>query len=458
MRPLLFVAAVLWLSACSEPDPREPDTPTLAQTSADIVGQAFVFFEDETGPRRWTVEAEEVQRATILDDNLDANGETLRRRLALTLASRNRTIEGEAFAYYERVALSTDSMGGNDGWRLTELARARGNFEARDRIVRLYAVTRDVRSPVDDRNVVVEPIAVVFEGRIGDPLAPFGADLDSLDEIGPRWLGDSTRLARMDGGVREALLNQRRGLWVIDPAQGSVPAPIRDATVDLVKCRTIRGEARASQPLSPEATLAATSSVYSGGVVGRLPTGEEQRLLLSFARERLRAVEASEEALRRLRPGRLLAADLDADGRDEFLGTFDATEMRPDAPQTWRLFVIARPDVSGKVLRPLAEVTRDDRGPARTPGQFTLLGILDLDGLGAAEVVLQQAGPLGTNRYRILGRTEVGWDTVFEGGVSGCVTESDAAVSSFRADLPGPKEEHERRYRHERDDEDVIGW
>ncbi|MEM8600382.1 MAG: hypothetical protein AAGF99_10715 [Bacteroidota bacterium] len=454
-----FLLAVLSLSvlACGAPDPREPDTPTLAQTSADIVGQAFVFFEDETGPRRWTVEADEVQEATILDDALDAEGTTLRRRLALRLASRNRTIRGEAFAYYERIEVEADSLGGADGWALTELARARGNFEARDRFVRLYAVTRDEQPPVDDRNVVVEPIAVVYEGRIGDPLAPFEADLDSLDEIGPHWLRDSTRFARIDGGIREALLNERRGLWVIDPVQGSIPAPIREATLDLVKCRTVQGQARASQPLSADAKLAATSSVYSGGLVGRLPTGEEQRLLLAFARERLRAVEAPEEALRRLRPGRLLAADLDGDGRDELLGTFDATALRPDAPQTWRLFVIARPDVSGKVLRAVAEVTRDDRGPARTPGQFTVLGALDLDGDSAAEVVLRQAGPLGTSRYRILGRTEAGWDTVYEGSVSGCVTESDAAAPSYR-DERRERRERSQDARRDRDEDDVIRW
>ncbi|MEL6703756.1 MAG: hypothetical protein AAFP15_05695 [Bacteroidota bacterium] len=457
MRSLLIALLVLPFFGCGEPDAREPDTPTLAQTRVDIVGQAFVFFHDETGERRWTVEADEVQAATILDDAVSAEAGTLRRRLALTLASRNRTIEGEAFAYYERVDTSADSLGGADGWQLVELARARGNFEARDRFVRLYAVTRDERPPIDDRSVFVEPIAVVYEGRIGDPLAPFARDLDSLDTLGPSWLRDSVRSARLDGGVREALLNERRGLWVIDPAQGSVPAPIREAELDLVKCRTVKGRSRASQPLSPEATLAATSSVYSGGLVGRLPTGEEQRLMLAFARERLRAVDAPEAALRRLRPGRLLAADLDADGIDELLGTFDATEQRDVGPRTWRLFVIARPDVSGKVLTPLAEVTREDPGPARTPGQLSLLGALDLDGVGAAEVVIRQSGPLGTNRYRILGRVDNGWDTVFEGSVSGCATESDAVAPAFRSDQEA-REGRRGRRSDDRDAPEIIGW
>ncbi|MEL7361775.1 MAG: hypothetical protein AAFN13_06860, partial [Bacteroidota bacterium] len=195
MRSLLIALLVLPCFGCGEPDAREPDTPTLAQTRVDIVGQAFVFFDDETGERRWTVEADEVQAATILDDAVSAEAGTLRRRLALTLASRNRTIEGEAFAYYERVDTAADSLGGADGWQLVELARARGNFEARDRFVRLYAVARDERPPIDDRSVFVEPIAVVYEGRIGDPLAPFAGDLDSLDTRGPSWLRDSVRSA-----------------------------------------------------------------------------------------------------------------------------------------------------------------------------------------------------------------------------------------------------------------------
>ncbi|MEM9997628.1 MAG: hypothetical protein AAF809_07995, partial [Bacteroidota bacterium] len=388
----------------------------------------------------------------------------LRRRLLLTLASRNRTIEGEVFAYYDHVpgdAALEDSLDvappDNDGWTLTEVVRIGDNFEARDRYVLLYAVDRDERPPVDDRNVIVEPIAVVYEGRIGDPLATFAADLDSLDTVGPRWLRDSTRRARLEGGVADALLSTRRGLWVIDPVQGSIPSPMRDATLDLVKCRTVRGEARASRPLSADAALAATSSVHGRGLTGRLPDGEEQRLLLRFARERLRTAGAPSAALERIRPGRLLAADLDGDGRDELLGTFDATELRPDTPQTWRLFVIARPDVAGTVLRLVAEVTRDDRGPARTPGQFTLLGALDFDGVGAAEVVLRQAGPLGTNRYRILGQTDSGWATVYEGSVSGCETEADAR-------LPGRYEERRKPQpepadRSDRDDRDrVIGW
>jgi hypothetical protein len=152
-----------------------------------------------------------------------------------------------------------------------------------------------------------------------------------------------------------------------------------------------------------------------GGAVfaGRDTAPQESDRLAFLARDRLAAAGVPQERLRRLRGGRSLAVDLDADGAVDLVGAF---AVAGDAGTPERaLLVVGRPAPAAAGLVADRASSADDGW-----GGIDLVGALDVDGDGDLEVIARETGSQ-QYRYVVLARRRDGaWEEAFAGGGGSC--------------------------------------
>lgn len=432
--PLTLALLVVGLAACrTEPPVPAPDGATIA---ADLVGTRFVFFEDEEGEKAWTIEEGEVKEVVVIDSVTSADGQSHRARIAIKLAAPNRTIRGELRAYYRL----------QDGrWVFDEAVREGDNFAVEEIAAVLYAAQPSRLTPGDSlydaREVSLEPIARYVEGEYVAPFEPYREAIrgvynasyeepedDARDRDDERrWPFKRRRPSQRDS-LREAAFaslkdqiagryfNRAWTLYLLQPGAAPMPVRVRTRRAEFDGCEYVNGTVRApSSTAAQGAHLATTSSTMGGRIVpGRPLRADEERTFVRMARARFQEQGVPEARLNRLRTDRLYAVSLDRNGPESWVGSFSIAEPSEDRGGE-HLILIVSP--SGGVPRPVFERYESF---GRSYGSLDLIGVLDVDGDGYAEVILRESG-YEVYDYRILSRPSGGdWQTVFKGGGGGC--------------------------------------
>ena len=210
------------------------------EIAEDLVGVRFVFFEDATGDKRWTVEPGEVRALEVVDGSTAAGGDRHRARVHLTLAAANRTISGAMDVYYRRAGAR---------WTFEEAARAGANWSVRE----LAAVVYDVRRPApadttaDARDVWLEPMFRYHDGAYTAPLAPYAGRVEAIRDSS--FASDSLRRAARGGleaRVARRYLDPAWTVFLLAPGLAPEPTRIVEREASLWGCTHLGGRARSS--------------------------------------------------------------------------------------------------------------------------------------------------------------------------------------------------------------------
>lgn len=402
-RRALLVALALAVAAggCApppEPTP-PPEPPAAEQLREDVVGVRFAFFEDEDGPRYWTIEPAEVRRMDVVEQIVDDSGRVARSRVSLTLRAENRSISGDLILRH----LRRDSS-----WVLESAGRAGPNWLAADESATLFAVRTLSDSTLRRRLFALDPVVRYERGAYHDPLASARA--------AARVLFDSTFATDSLRQSAEAALERRTGgalaprtVFVLGPGHSPSSARVDSTAARLLGCTSATVFAAPSDPAtSAWADLATTSSVMGTPEAPGAPLPRPlARAIETVARQRFETMGIDPG---RMRIRRSLAADLDGDGLAEGLGAFVAGT---GARQVGLALAV---EMEAGQPRLLYE-RQSPRGAGY--GSLDLLGVVDVDADGAAEAFFVEEG---TEAYRYLVVTyRAGRFTdAFRGGGSAC--------------------------------------
>ncbi|NNF57956.1 MAG: hypothetical protein HKN04_06910 [Rhodothermaceae bacterium] len=422
-----LAVVVLGLAGCAADSSRldAPVAPLPDRIGRDLVGTEFVFFEDADGARTWTIEADEVREVVLRDTVTSADGRTHRARVAVTLASQNRTIRGELLVYYCNV----------DGlWGFDRAARADArNFTVAERAAVLYAARPAPVAPedtlVDRRRVHLDVIARYAEGTYTAPFEPYADAIDDvLDRPRPfyrkppfdRVLRDSLYTARIDSLSRviaRRYFNPSWTLFLLQPGTMPKAVRVRESEAAFDGCQYLTGIVRApSDAAAQEVSLATTSSVMGGTrTPGQVLAPEDERVLLGLARDAFAALGVRSQQLDRLRVGRTLALDLTGDDLDDWLGAFSIAH--PSLPGVAAHALVLGVDPNAPTPRVILERYAD---PHEGLTDLALEGALDIDGDGRLDLILRESG-YEVYQYLILTNPGgTGWREAFRGGGGGC--------------------------------------
>ena len=385
-----------------EPEPELPDPPAVEQIERDLVGQRFVFFEDADGERVWTIEEPEIVRVAVVGQQVTEDSLRSRSRISVVLRADTRTIGGDLLVTHRRVG---------PNWQIESTSRVGPSFTAADESATLYAVEALVDSTGETRQLFAEPIAVIDRGRWHAPLAAFEAGIRRhLDSL---YWNDSMRVAAEDAlvaRIADAHAPRGRTLRLLARGQAPMRARVDSAQVLVDGCRSVGGYVRSPGGTAREATLATTSSVMGGAVApGRPLTTAETRTLEFVARERLAGAGGDPS---RLRSRGALAADLDGDGVDELVGAFASGDVASGEPGGVSVALAVRPTPAGADVVVL-------RVPEDGYAALTLLGVVDVDGDRAAEVVFEESG-YEAYRFLVVTHRAGRYTNAFRGGGGGC--------------------------------------
>ncbi|HEX5708095.1 MAG TPA: hypothetical protein VFX96_12410, partial [Pyrinomonadaceae bacterium] len=175
--------------------------------------------------------------------------------------------------------------------------------------------------------------------------------------------------------------------------------------------------------------LATDSETLARDVAGtrRAPTEAERAAALKLAGEVMRRKGATAAAVKTLESINLTAADLDADGRAELVGSF---RTRQGKATRQLLFLIAEPRQDGAYKAALAKFERVAAADMMDPSMIDEVGnggflaeilvdYADLDGDRVAEVV-STASSFEGQGYYIYKRAGGSWTKVYEGSNYRC--------------------------------------
>ena len=393
---LLAVIAICSTTGCSPspPAPGPPPAPDADRVRADLPGQSFAFYDDADGVLTWTVSADEVRRVEVVDTTARAGGVRVRARVVL--ASASRTIRGLLDLDYERAG---------DGWQLRAVDRAGGNFAVADDGFVLFDVAG---VPSDSTRPDRLRLDVIGRFQDGAWTAPLDGVRRRVRTVLDSAVADSVRWAaldRLEADVGRRWAPAGLGVRVWAPGRAARAVTVDSADVSVDGCEFVVGWARGT---AGDGALGSTSSVLGGDAVSA-PSGREVRALDRLARRRLAARGGD---VRRLRSTGALAADLDGDGTAEVVGTYAVGADTLGDRRAPGVLVAGRMDSDGARLVL-------ERRPAEGFDRFTLVGVADLDGDGAAEVVVREEG-YEVYRYRVVTWRGGRFVDAFRGGGGGC--------------------------------------
>ncbi len=397
----MLTLALVFASGCADkPEPVAlPEPPEAEQIREDLAGLRFDFFEDEAGARPWTIEAEEIRNLQVLDQVLDDSARVARSRVSLALRASKRTIQGTLILRHRREGAQWVFEGGG---------RSGPSWRAGDAEATLFEVRALADTTFRTRSLALNPIARYESGRYLAPLAPF--------ESRARALFDSTFASDSLSLAAETALNRAagetiaaRGATLYALRAGGAPVPVR---VDSVHVSLLGCEYASAYASAPEAAMRARLGTSSSVMGAPLADGKPlerslARALEGVARQRFSLAGVDTQ---RMRQKRSTAADLDGDGRDEAVGVFTVGE----GERQRSLAVAVAPGASAPRLL-------FERVPDRASGflTLTLLGVLDADGDGAAEVIFLEEG-YEVFRYLIVTYRGGRFTDAFRGGGGGC--------------------------------------
>lgn len=244
----------------------------------------------------------------------------------------------------------------------------------------------------------IDPVAVITRGRYAAP--PLGGDTTLETARFKRFLRDFYRPGRkfrvLFGGGEAGSAEVRKYL---DP--GCVGM---EASVSLQTSARLGGQV---------AALATNSAALGRGKgTRRAPTEPERAAALELARRSFRRHKVSAARVEKMETNNLTAADLNGDGRAELIGSFIITgEFGVEDA----LLLIAEPGIDDFA------VTLDwfHHGQEADSHYRRLVDVLDLDGDGTAEVIVQGIY-YESHDYFIYKKQRGAWRVVYQGGGGGC--------------------------------------
>lgn len=244
----------------------------------------------------------------------------------------------------------------------------------------------------------IDPVAVISGGRYAAP--PLGGDTPLETARFKRFVRDFYRPGRkfrvLFGGGEAGSVEVRKYL---EPGCVGMEASV-----------TLQTSAR----LGGQVAALATNSAALGRGKGtrRAPTDAERTAALELARRAFGRNKVAAARVAKMETNNLTAADLNGDGRAELIGSFIITgEFGVEDA----LLLIAEPGIDDFA------VTLDwfHHGAEADSHYRRLVDVLDLDGDGAAEVIVQGIY-YESHDYFIYKKQRGAWRVVYQGGGGGC--------------------------------------
>ncbi len=163
-----------------------------------------------------------------------------------------------------------------------------------------------------------------------------------------------------------------------------------------------------------EFALATDARIYrKTSTSRRTPTAAQRDKALAQARALLAARQTSPALLRRLTLQSLTSTDINGDGRQDWIATFEVPETDAPSPTVRSLFVVAEAVDGGD--RPA--IVHYHRGGGESFLTERYIDQADIDGDGHDELITRSQGWEGYS-YRVYSQRGGAWKLLFEGG--GC--------------------------------------
>ena len=251
----------------------------------------------------------------------------------------------------------------------------------------------------DTQQLTIDPVAVVTRGRFTAPPSSYeeaSADQSKVDRFVKEYYRPGRKYRLLFGGGEAGTATVVK---YVEPGCTGMEA---EATV------------QTSVKLGGQVFALATDSGALGLNAGtrRAPTDTERAAALDLARKTFRQHRVAASRVAKMETNNLTAVDTNGDGKAELIGSFLITG---DAGVEDAVFLIAEP--SGQGLAPA--LAWFHHGSEEDSSYRRLIDVLDLDGDGTAEVVVQGLY-YESHDYIIYKRQGRTWREVYQGAGGGC--------------------------------------
>jgi len=244
----------------------------------------------------------------------------------------------------------------------------------------------------------IAPIVVIEDGQYVKP----PAKCDEKETFGKSWfrLGTVYRLLFGGGEVGHVKVTK----WL-------VPSPDKCLeNAAMVRMKSSRKLGRG------EVALATNSkSLGHKKSLRRPPTMEEKAKILKLGQEIFRANDVSEEQMQSMNAYGLAVIDVDGDGINEMLGSFQIYHRKVEPDRD--LFLLLEKQ-EGE-YRPAISWYHSTSNIMETHSK-TFIDNLDLDQDGIDELIIREMFVCEATRYQIYKKKERQWHVVYEGGGNQC--------------------------------------